>query len=1714
MIFAALTLFAVFLESPLAAAAIAGGAVSIPIVIHLLNRRRFRVVTWAAMRFLMSAQRKNSRRMRLEQFLLLALRCAMLLLLIAGLASVTSWAEAIWRWFAPHAVAARGPSGQRAHKILVLDGSFSMACKGPDGSAFDRARAAADRILADSEGGDGFSVVLMASPPRRIVPGPSEDARKVAAEIEALRLPHGNGDLAATLNTVASLVESSPPKFPEKEVYFLTDLQQSSWILPQPGLAASALQKLQGRARTVLVDVGRETAGNLAVTGLTLGDDLATTGRVATLVATVQNFGAETRDVRVRFLVGKARVAATDAAYTPRLVHEAMVRAERGQQTPVAFPYKFPAPGEYLVQVQIDNDALELDDVFQAVVAVRKQISVLLVNGKPFGEPFDQATEWLRLALNPFDGGPNANASLARPRVLNPSQFADEGQGELTPFDCVFLCDVPSISLGEARRLEGHVRRGGGVVFCLGEQVQPGEYNRILYRGGNGLLPAPLIGRQSASDLFNYQFAMEEGADKEAPLKAFRGATDRSALLAARFRRFYQLGEPTGPVKPRRLLSFTPAAIPGREPKATDSKAPPAGGSALLEWNPPLEDGERSARNAERDEPDTQRFTARTRNLARGRVVLLNTTANSDWSNWPASPSYPAMMQELTQFAASGRLREQSLSVGEAIDLFLPGGGGFDASVGLPDGRGDTVRAQGQDDATLIRWSDTDQSGVYRITVGQHPREHLFAVNVPVANDVQQGSESNLTRTSLDELRRTYPEWELQVVTDPKNVVRSGPSNTVGAEYVPLPLGTAIARWLLLGLLALTVLEVVLAWVFAHHGDGARGTLETERTLHPQPAGAAARVARGALTGLPWALFAVALGLGAVLLHEAVRGDFLGFLPEAPRRALEQTLGVPPPAPGEGSRWRLEFTPYWRSAAADPWLAGTFALAAAGLIYVVHRRDGRSLARLGRMTLTGLRVCLVLLLLSVLLPQVRLWFERQGWPEMAILIDDSQSMSAVDHYRDPQVREVAEKLAGAAGLTAPDRLRLAQALLTRPENDWLTTLLARRKVRLHVYHCSARAQRVSDITSIQEIPSAISAIDALRAEAGHDSSQLGTAVRQVLNDFRGSSLSAIVMLTDGVTTEGEDVVKASRYAAQVGVPLFFVGLGDAHEARDLRLHDLQVEDSVYVNDRIVFELRLTGQGYDALTVPVTLREKGKTKPLDVQQSVRIDPTGKPVKVRLVHQPTEPGEKVYEIETPVQSDEVDKDNNKLERVVHVREAKLIKVLYIEGYRRYEYHYLKTLLERESERTRGNKSIDLKVLLLDADADYAAQDRSALADFPTRAELNAYDVVLLGDVDPRPKDNPRMAERLKDLADFVKERGGGLLMIAGERHAPHAYKDSPLRDVLPIDITTDRTGEEADQARVQTYRPELTPVGRLHPIFRFSPDEKENDQIWLKLQPMYWWSEGVQPKRAAEILAVHPRPGASAGSAPPGDGTTASADRPPLVVQQFVGAGRSLFFGFNETWRWGYREDQLRFNQFWIQTVRYLSRSRLGRIELRLDRQTPYRRGEPIKVTVRFPDDAPPPPADADVKVVVERKAAGRVGETEVRTLQLTKVDGSRATYEAVLTRTPEGDYKIWLSQPIVADPKPRAECRVLAPPGEMEQLRMNQPDLEKAAEQSRGQFYNLAEAERLLDDLPAGARVTLNTPAPPLSLWNHPAIFVLALLFLTTEWLLRKRWNLL
>lgn len=1793
--------------------AVGAGAVSVPIIIHLLNRRRYRIVTWAAMRFLLAAQKQNTRRLRLEQLLLLLVRVGIIALVVFAMASVMPWAENVWAHFWPEGGRPGTAQGARMHHVIVLDGSLSMNLSAEGQPLFERARQLALAKIKQSAAGDGFSVLLMRDNPTWIVGEASHHAGKVIREVEAMRAGHGNSALAATLNMVSSKLSEASARFPSQTVYFFTDLQRSTWAgLPPLDPAKDGgddkskmpWEDIQQRARTVFVDVGRDDVDNVAVTDLAINEPFVTTAMEAPITAVLQHFGKENRaNVRVELLVGKAREAGGDAALSPRVVGQVLVDLRAGERIPIPFKYKFPDSGAYAVQVRVDGDDLELDNVRSAIVTVKDTIPVLLVNGKPAPDRFDRASEYLRLALNPFPRGAEPKWAPLRPRVVNASLFADVPEDEFLNYDLICLCDVGQFGPGDLRRLDAHVRRGGGLLIALGDKALENldVYNRLFFKNDQGLLPAQLFKKVVVPAEHHFTLHAQEDQFLELPLKAFKEDDDRVSLKSGRFRMYVE-AKPAGDAKARTVMTFMPEIAVGAKVEFDKSLA--TNDAAILEWNPPLGKLEPGKGKLKGQMMPAARY--------RGKVVLITTTLNMDWNTWPGSPSFGAMMQELARLAVSGRLREHAALVGSILEEFLPSSGGeLDATVHYPTAipaiKPQKTRTQLVEDTNVFRWTDTDVSGLYRVVLGSGPQEIPFAVNVPATTPDQRGSESDLARVDQGKLKELFPGWDFQLVRDARDAIVGGGPVNVDAKDNREPIGPDIAYWVLLAVLVLLFAEVILAWRFGHfsavHGAGS------------EPA--SGLVMPSAVAIIAGTLFVL---IAFVLTHALVTGDFLGFLPRILRNWVERLVGAPASPPGEESRWELGGRAVFFDGIHDGWYLGLLGVAAVALCFFTLREEGPTVNKIYKLLLGGLRVLMIWLALAILLPQRDWRIDRQGWPDVVVLIDTSRSMGEADHYQNEKMRDRIKQLGETmqqplkeqlprkiellkTGIEAkkaderpeakaeieelekklkdyqhqleqlnspswrPTRLQLVQGLLAQPENDWLKRLVNERRMKVHIYQLDMQGRAIKltdkdgaagDITELSPamIERAHRAVAQLEAE-GKDS-RLGTALRQVIDQYRGAALSAVIMLTDGVTTRDETIAQVGEYAAQKAVPLFFVGIGDDHEVRDLKLHDLLVDDVVYLSDRVVFEARLTGKGYKKdFSVAVVLKVKdrdGNERILERTQ-VKVNPQGKAERFKLVHQPKEVGRKqfIIEVEAP-KTERGEKQPNsanlRLERMIEVIDAKMIKVLYIEGQPRYEFRYVKFLLERESPDGKKNKTIDLKTFLVDADPDFAQTDKTALTGFPpTQAELGQFDVIILGDVDAAKLGK----QNLQNLADFVRgedakgkkfgKGGGGLLLIAGALHNPHSYKDTPLADVIPIE-----PGNRPAEGPVhdKKLRLELTPMGRMHPVFRFSSDDAQNMAIMQRLAPLYWWSGGYRLKPLAEVLAVHPELKADPRDPAGHDG------RLPLVVQQFVGAGRSLFFGFDESWRWRFREDEVHFNNFWIQTVRYLARARPTRTDLRLDRQTPYRLGEPIKITVRFPDSTPIPgitdtkTPKGEVKVVVEYRAPSKQDaqpEAEYQTIQLAKLEGSWGTFEHVLGRTREGKYRFRLTAPDVSKfqpdrEKPSAEAIVELPPGELDRLRMNQLELSGAAEATQGRFYTVLDAADLVSELPSGfqvavggsggsaglggspagfqpeGRVSLGSPMPAVKLWNQWWIFAIVMFLLTSEWILRKRKHLL
>jgi hypothetical protein len=665
----------------------------------------------------------------------------------------------------------------------------------------------------------------------------------------------------------------------------------------------------------------------------------------------------------------------------------------------------------------------------------------------------------------------------------------------------------------------------------------------------------------------------------------------------------------------------------------------------------------------------------------------------------------------------------------------------------------------------------------------------------------------------------------------------------------------------------------------------------------------------------------------------------------------------------------------------------------------------------------------------------------------------------------------------AANTWQPSRLQLVQAVLTQ---DWLAKLVSKRGARVHVFHFDAagRAVKLSDPNGdasaliepddpgrLRRAANAIAQLEPVGNE-----SPLGAALRQVID--HGPSLAAVILFTDGQTTRAETILQAAQYAAERGVALDFVGVGE--EPRELWLHDLQAPDRLYRGDRAVFDVRLTSQGFRNLAVPVVLKRKqldGAEKEIE-RVLVTLDGPGKPARVRLSDVVKDIGRHNYIIEALaprlVGDDKpMPPVNPRRERSVEVIGADPTKVLYVEGQPRNEFRFIKNLLERGAK----EKTAELTVMLLDADKDWPGKgrnngaDRTALAKFPaTLAELEKYDVLILGDCDPG---DERLKPHLQNIVRFVRgedeqgravKQGRSVLFMAGALHNPHRFLGTPLAALLPV--TPLRPQPPVEIPRVESYRPALTAAGKTHPLFRFDPDEVENQRIWDNLKPMFWHAAEYRLQPIAEVLAVHPTERAFVGP----------QERHPLVAQMYVGMGRSLFFGFDETWRWRFQDGEPKFNRFWTQTIRYLSRNDPASAEMVLNRQTPYRAGEPIQVTVWLPDRSLK--GNALVQVAVAHYTEGRKAP-DLQWLRLTKPNGGPGLYRGTLESTKAGKYRFRLAQPDVSGSqpdgdKPRAEAIVYPSPRETDRLPMNAEEMQEAAALTNGAFYNLVEADRVLE----------------------------------------------
>lgn len=762
------------------------------------------------------------------------------------------------------------------------------------------------------------------------------------------------------------------------------------------------------------------------------------------------------------------------------------------------------------------------------------------------------------------------------------------------------------------------------------------------------------------------------------------------------------------------------------------------------------------------------------------------------------------------------------------------------------------------------------------------------------------------------------------------------------------------------------------------------------------------------------------------------------------------------------------------------------ALALAGVAFWSYSRLAGSFA--GRVAGAALRT-LALLLLVLLLAGPRLVRQRErlerDW--VAMLVDRSASMKVAD----------AGEVAGPARSRDQQLTDLLTA--TRPSLDQL----ARDKSMVWLgfdagvfdLEAPGAAQTPAGSPSVP--------FTAGWGPAEGRRSDLDAALREALRRLAARPASGLVVFSDGRASTPVDA-EVLRRLEQEKLPVFVVPLGSEDPPTDLAVGRIDAPGVAFLDDLVPVNVEVAGRGPRA-GAKVQLIEASSGRVLD-ERRLEDDPlrpgsTADETReqVVLLHRPTEAGETSWTVRVIPDRPDLSPENDSKSIALSVVDRP-IRIVYFEGYPRWEYRYVKNLLVRE-------RSIRSSVMLLAPNRRFLQEGTDPLLTVPrSPGEWGEFDAVLMGDVRPELFSD----DQLQQIREIVSARGVGLLWIGGPYCTPDRWAGTVLADLIPFSTRA----EDGASISLRTWlRPVVFtrgPAADRLGVLRLGDAGADawpaglNDQPWSALR----WVQRIDTdllKPTAEILAY----------ASPAEG---SPDEPSAsVVTMRYGAGRSIYVATDETWRWRYGRGETLQERFWLPLFRLLARDSLGRsgrpalLELSTDQA---RVEQPVRVTVRLLDQSMVSTAPAKVTVRMRRVSeSGAVigGESVVELTREASTDArsqAAVVYSGTVVATEAGRYRLEPTDAALSGIGMSAELEVFWPDDELRHPDANHALLADLAEKTGGKVLTKDTLAQLAELLPNRADRVLGTPETE-TLWDKPFPLFLLILLVTAEWVLRR-----
>ena len=652
--------------------------IGIPILIHILNRRRYKTVNWAAMEFLLRALKKNRRRLKFEQWLLLAVRCLLLFLAAAALARPFGCAE-------QSTIASIAGSRSGLH-VFVIDNSYSMGYEAdrPDARThLDQAKRLAKQMIDRlSSGGEAIAIVTAARPSQAVIAAPSYDLNAAKSAIDRIEQTASGTDLVGALQK-ALVIGKGETQQPRKHLYLMTDGTRSAF---ERSGEADALRQAGADLASVYsvthFNLGRQNQYNHAALDVRPSVGLVTSRSDANFAADLKGFGTGP-EAQLQWklddqpLPGGGTVK-LDATTPPQIQRSGIPRN---------------AAGLHVISASLlTDDRLKVDNIRTRVFDVVSELKVLIVEGQRGVNRMQGSGAFLDLALAPpaeaNEQGVRTNSYVATELISD----LELGNKVLNDYRAVILAGVGQVQPAVAQQLEHFVKQGGTLILFMGEQVSGDNYNATLLP--RGLLPGPMAKRVSAgaNAQQGYTFEFNPAGDVHPLLREFR-EQPMSGLDRAQVFDYWQIDlKPDAKVE--RVLNYV---------------APPDA--------PPAEKNHRDP-------------AITLHNLGEGRVVFNTTTANPDWTTFPGKMAYVALMHEILAGSVNPAEAWLNRTVGESV--IVPTWLRLTAAPTLLDPQKSEVvidQATTPGGAPVYKSQALKRPGVYTLSTGT--RTMPVSVNVP-----------------------------------------------------------------------------------------------------------------------------------------------------------------------------------------------------------------------------------------------------------------------------------------------------------------------------------------------------------------------------------------------------------------------------------------------------------------------------------------------------------------------------------------------------------------------------------------------------------------------------------------------------------------------------------------------------------------------------------------------------------------------------------------------------------------------------------------------------------------------------------------------------------------------------------------------------------------------------------------------------------------------